>query len=109
MSKCCSFARVRRWDKNSTGKTHLQERRCQQNKCMKSWLTKFRISCALDVNRPLSVSLRRIIEQSGELRQFVAQNAALEEALKSQPAKPASPTTLHAGIMKSIRAARPGA
>ena len=69
---------------------------------MKNWLTKFRISSALDAGKPLSESLRRKIQQSDRLRQFVAETIALENSLKNHVPKPPSPPSLHSVIMNSI-------
>src|SRR5438477_10288510 len=74
-----------------------------RHKSMKSWLTKFRISCALEEDKPLPQSLRRKVARSAHLRQFLLQTTAMRNALENQLPKPAPPPLLHSAIMTSIR------
>ena len=67
---------------------------------MKSWLTKFRISNALDASQPLSEGLRRRIAAEPELERFVDCAGAFGRSLKS--AAMAVPP-LHDGIMRAVR------
>jgi hypothetical protein len=68
---------------------------------MKSWLTKIRISTALDSGKPLSSSLRQKIAADPELEHFVHQAQALGRPLLHLPS--ADPA-LHDSIMRAIRA-----
>jgi hypothetical protein len=67
---------------------------------MKSWLTKFRISAALDAGKPWPDSLK--IAADPELERFARRTEALGRALRSVP--PAAPL-LHDSIMRAVRAA----
>ncbi len=71
---------------------------------MISWLTKYRISSALDANRPLSTKLQRKIERSLEARGFFESATVLGQKLKRPPAV-AGISDLHGSIMHSVRAA----
>jgi len=68
---------------------------------MKSWLTKFRISTALDAGKPLPASLRQKISADPELERFVQRAEALGQPLRRPPA--ANPS-LHDAIMRAVRA-----
>jgi hypothetical protein len=69
---------------------------------MKSWLTKFRISAALDAGKPLPESLRRAIAADAELERFTRRTEALGAALRRPtPVEPA----MHDSIMRAVRAA----
>jgi len=72
---------------------------------MKSWLSKWRISAALDAGQPLPESLRRKIAADPELERFTRRTQALRQTLRSLP--PAAPD-IHDSIMRAVRAsARP--
>lgn len=75
---------------------------------MKSWLTKFRISAALDEGKPLPPSVSQALHRSEELRRFTERTRAVERELtETQPAI-TPPPALHRSIMRSIeRAAEP--
>jgi hypothetical protein len=68
---------------------------------MKSWLTKFRISTALDSGEPLPPSLRQKIAADPELEHFAHQAQALGRPLLRLPS--AGPS-LHDSIMRAVRA-----
>src|SRR5579859_2403227 len=55
----------------------------ERSKCMKSWLTKFRISNALDAGKPLPERLRRRIAAEPELERFVDCAGAFGRSLRS--------------------------
>jgi hypothetical protein len=68
---------------------------------MKLFLTKLRISSALDSGKPLSESLRQKIAAEPELRHFVRQSKAFAADLPP----PANDSALHNDIMRAVRAA----
>lgn len=71
---------------------------------MKLWLTKLRISSALDAGRPLAESLRRKIAADPELAEFVQRTDTLASRLR----RPQSTVPdLHDGIMRAVRASVP--
>jgi hypothetical protein len=72
---------------------------------MKSWLLKFKISRALDDRKPLPPALERAVNQSEDARRFAANSRTLGQGLKQQVPRPPAPASLHAGIMRSVRAA----
>jgi|ERR1017187_1129445 hypothetical protein len=74
---------------------------------MKFWLTKFKISNALNDRKPLSPAIGRAIDRSEELRRFTEQSSTLDHALKNQLPKPGASAPLHASIMRAVRAAGP--
>lgn len=74
---------------------------------MKTWFAQWRISSALDDGRPLSPALQRAVEQSAELRRFVAGHRAVEQALKASVPMAVAPPALHAAIMQAVRRAAP--
>jgi hypothetical protein len=67
---------------------------------MKSWLSKWRISAALDAGQPLSESLRRKIAADPELERFAKRTQALGQTLRSLPP---SGLPLHDSIMRAVR------
>jgi hypothetical protein len=67
---------------------------------MKSWLSKWRISAALDADQPLPESLRRKIAADPELELFTKRTQALGQTLRSLP--PSAPP-LHDSIMRAVR------
>jgi hypothetical protein len=67
---------------------------------MKSLLTKFRISTALDARKPLPASLRQKIAANPSLQRFVSQAEALRVLPKFVPAS----SSLHYDIMSAVRA-----
>jgi hypothetical protein len=69
---------------------------------MKSWLSKWRISAALDAGKSLPESLRRKIAADPELERFAKRTQALGQTLRSLP--PSGPP-LHDSIMRAVRAA----
>ena len=72
---------------------------------MKTWLTKLRISNALDDRKPLPPALERSVAQSQELRRFVDDSAGLDRALKNSRPAPETSASLHAAIMRAVRSA----
>ncbi len=70
---------------------------------MKTWLTKFRISCSKDSNRPRSSSLCRAVTKSEELRAFAEEMDAIESDLKEPRPAVQLPPWLHARIMRGVR------
>jgi hypothetical protein len=73
---------------------------------MKSWMNKFQISNALNERKPLPPALGRAIGRSEEARRFAENASALDQALKSQLPRPGTTGSLHASIMRAVRAAR---
>jgi hypothetical protein len=71
---------------------------------MKSWLIKFRISSALDDREPLPPAVRAAMTRSEEARRFAENSRALDQALKSQWPRPGASASLHASIMRAVRA-----
>ena len=69
---------------------------------MKSWLTKLRISTALDSGKALPESLRRKIAADPALERFAYRAESLVRPLRNLPL--ADPS-LHDGIMRAVRAA----
>ena len=74
---------------------------------MKTWLTKFRISNALDNRKSLPPAVERAVAQSEELRRFAEIAADLDQALKNSRPVPEISASLHAAIMRAVRAAEP--
>ena len=74
---------------------------------MKTWLTKFRISNALDNRKSLPPAVERAVAQSEELRRFAEIAADLDQALKNSRPVPETSASLHAAIMRAVRAAEP--
>ena len=72
---------------------------------MKTLLTKFRLSNALDEKAgALPPPLQAKVDASPELRDFARQTAALGQALRRPPAGPAAEESLHRSIMCAVRA-----
>lgn len=67
---------------------------------MKSWLTKFRISDALDSGRPLPESMRRQIAADPDLSHFAHQSELLAQTKPETPAD----SDLHHSIMRAVSA-----
>ena len=74
---------------------------------MKTWLTKFRISNALDNRKSLPPAVERAVAQSEELRRFAEIAADVDQALKNSRPVPEISASLHAAIMRAVRAAEP--
>ena len=74
---------------------------------MKTWLTKFKISNALDDRKPLSPAIQRAMAQSEDLRGFAEKSVALDQALKNSRPAPEASASLHASILRAVRAAEP--
>jgi hypothetical protein len=74
---------------------------------MKNWLTKWRISNAVDGGQPLPTTVAPMLAQSADLREFVANTRALELALRNSRPAPATSQALHASIMRAIQSAEP--
>lgn len=68
---------------------------------MKSWITKLRISSALDAGKPLAEALRQRIDGNPELARFAYRAEALVRPLRNMAS--ADPA-LHEGIMRAVRA-----
>lgn len=76
---------------------------------MKAWLTKWRISNALDERKTASPPVARELARSAELRRFAENAAAVDQALKNtRPATAAAPPWLHEGILRAVRSAEAG-
>ena len=73
---------------------------------MKTWLTKWRISRALDECKPLPPAAKRALAESAELRHFAANAAAVDQSLASTRPTPAAPPALHESIMRAVRSAK---
>ncbi len=71
---------------------------------MKTWFQKFNISNALNEHRPLPVTARGKDRPADPTSQFAAQCQTLAEALKSPLPTVARPASLHADIMRAVRA-----
>ena len=72
---------------------------------MKTWLAKFRISAALDEQRPLSARLAKAAASSEELRRFKAGAVKLDAALRASPPQAEPPFNLHSSILRALEAA----
>jgi hypothetical protein len=72
---------------------------------MKLWLTKLRLSVALDSGRKPSASLRRNADSSKQLQGVEREMTALDTALKQGVPKPQAPPGLHRSIMQAVRVA----
>jgi hypothetical protein len=75
---------------------------------MKSWLTKFRISAALDAGRPFPTKLNEEISRSGDLTRFAQRAVAVDSALKGERPWPELPPFLHQRIMHAVEGSRTG-
>lgn len=76
---------------------------------MKTWLTKFRISNALDEPRKLPPLVEHDIARSAELKGFANGVMALDEELKNTKPVQAAPESLHAAILFAMRSAEANA
>ena len=74
---------------------------------MKTWLTKFRISNALNDRRHLPPAVERAMARSEELRRFADNSSTLDHTLKSQLARPEACPRLHDSIMRAVRSSGP--
>ena len=70
---------------------------------MKTWLTKLKISSAMDARKSVPRAAADAIEGSNELRRFSENAATLEHALTLSKPMPTAPASLHAGIMRAVR------
>jgi hypothetical protein len=70
---------------------------------MKTWLTKWRISNALDERKPLPPAVERAMAGSAELRRFAVNAATVDQALTKTRHQPTAPASLHAAIMRAVR------
>ena len=73
---------------------------------MKTWFAKFRISNALDADRPSRSKPERNIAKSPGLRRFAENMAILDDALKNKKPLPTAPASLHSSILRAVRSAR---
>lgn len=73
---------------------------------MKSWFAKFRISNALDAEKPLPKSLEHRMRASEELRRYAAGQAHLVDALKRAGPQIKTPPDLHRAIMGAVGVSR---
>ena len=73
---------------------------------MKSWITRFRISAALDADQQPSAGLRRWPGASADLRAIEQEMVDLDRALKETAPKAEAPVWLHGSIMQAVRAAQ---
>jgi len=64
-----------------------------------------RISNALNERKPMPPALAQAIAQSEELLRFAENSQALDHALRVQLPKPGASASLHASIMRAVRAA----
>ena len=74
---------------------------------MKTWLTKWRISHALDERKALSPAVERALAESAELRRFAADAAAVDQAFTQARPQPTDAPSLHTAILGAIRSAEP--
>lgn len=74
---------------------------------MKTWLTKWKISNALDDRQSLSPAIKRAVAQSEELRRFAETAAGVDQALKNPRPTTETPASLHAAVMRAVRNAEP--
>jgi hypothetical protein len=74
---------------------------------MNSWLTKFRLSAALEAGRTLAEPLRKKMNGSDDLRRFGRDLQALDEALQQAPPAPEVSSSFHNSIMRAVRATTP--
>ena len=72
---------------------------------MKTWLTKLKISNALDDRKPLPPDVERAVAESAELRRFADNSADLDRAFKKSRPAPQTSARLHATIMRAVRSA----
>lgn len=74
---------------------------------MKTWLAKLKISSALDDRKPLPPDIERPVAESEELRRFADNSADLDQGLKNSRPDLKTSASLHAAIMRAVRAAEP--
>ena len=74
---------------------------------MKSWLTKLRISFALDSDKPLPPGLRQRVNRHDEAGRIVESSEKLHRALRSARPKADAPPSLHESIIRAIETSRP--
>ena len=72
---------------------------------MKTWLTEFKISNALNNCGPLPPAIEQAMIRSEEARRFAENSRAVARALKSQLPRPKASAPFHATIMRAVRAA----
>ena len=72
---------------------------------MKTWISRLRISLALDADEQPSTRWRRWPRASAELRALEEEMVALDRALKETAPKVEAPASLHGSIMQAVRAA----
>ena len=72
---------------------------------MKTWLAKFRISTALDSSAPGREELRRARVDGDEIRRCKESLHSLDRRFKNAPPKQPVPASLHASVMRAVRAA----
>jgi hypothetical protein len=70
---------------------------------MKTWLSKYRLSNALDAREALAPARREELLGSPRVRQFERTLVALDGALKNASPRPEAPPGLHASIMRAVR------
>jgi hypothetical protein len=70
---------------------------------MMNWLTKLKISMALDERRPLPRRVVRAVERSPEVRRFAENAAKLDKELKNTQPVTEPPAALHASILRAVR------
>lgn len=75
---------------------------------MKFWLTKVRISAALDAGKQSSAWIRRRVSGSEDLRGFEQELTALDRALSQTAPEPKAPASLHCAIMQAVAEAANG-
>ncbi len=73
---------------------------------MKSWISRLRISLALDAEERPSTRLPRWPGASAELRALEEEMVALDRALKETAPKAQAPVSLHGSIMQAVRTAQ---
>ena len=74
---------------------------------MNTWLTKWRISSAVDDRKPLPPAVKSAVAQSAEVRQFAEAATALELALTHCRPMPVASSALHVSIMRAVQSAEP--
>jgi hypothetical protein len=72
---------------------------------MKSWLSKFKISAALDADDPQSPPNRERSDKPDDVRTFAESVQSVDRALRNQPPAFKPPPDLHFTIMNEVRQA----
>ena len=72
---------------------------------MKAWLTKLRISAALDAEQQPSTWLRKRLSRPDELSSVEQEMMALDRGLRQTAPRVQAPASLHCAIMQAVRAA----